>query len=108
MTEKLQKIIYSVIVLIYIVLINKVPVSIYSNAIHDDALFISRAQDIIAGNWAGSVYNQFILAKGLGFSLFEAFNYYLGLPITLTIGLLNIGMASFLKNTIEKFYKNEY
>jgi hypothetical protein len=108
MTEKLQRIIYSVIVLIYIFLINKIPVSIYSNAMHDDALFIFRAQDIVAGNWAGSVYNQFILAKGLGFSLFEAFNYFLGLPITLTIGLVNIAMAFFLKNTIEKFYKNEY
>lgn len=108
MTEKLHKIIYSVVAFIYVSLINKVPVSIYSNAIHDDALFISRAQDIVAGNWAGSAYNQFILAKGLGFSLFEAFNYSIGLPITLTIGLVNIAMAFFLKNTIEKFYKNEY
>lgn len=108
MNEKLEKIIYSVIVFIYIILINKIPVAIYSNSIHDDALFISRAQDIVAGNWAGSIYNQFILAKGFGFSLFEAFNYYLGLPITLTIAIVNIAMSFFLKNTIEKFFKSEY
>jgi hypothetical protein len=108
MSDKFQKIIYSAIVFIYIILINKVPISIYSNAIHDDALFISRAQNIVAGNWAGPAYNQFILAKGLGFSLFEALNYYLGLPITLTIALINIAMTFFIVNTINKFNKSKY
>lgn len=76
------------LVLVYIAFALHLPVSIYSLAGHDDALFISHAISLVQGNWLGS-YNQMILAKGAGFSIFLTINAALGLPITLSLALLH-------------------
>ena len=56
-------------------------------AIHDDRLFAELAGHLIRGEWLGP-YNQLTLAKGPGFPLFLAANFWLGLPLGLTQQLL--------------------
>lgn len=75
-------------ILAYIALAMHFPVSIYSLAGHDDALFFSHAYNLVKGNWLGA-YDQMIIAKGPGFSFFLALNAALGLPITLSLALLH-------------------
>lgn len=77
---------FVLIILAYIVCAMNLPVSIYTNAGHDDALFISHAYSILKGEWLGT-YSQMTLAKGVGFSLFLAVNAVLGIPITLLIAI---------------------
>lgn len=48
---------------------------------YDDALFIGRALNVVAGQWLGP-YGEMTLAKGPGYPLFLAAGYVLGLPIT--------------------------
>lgn len=77
------------VALIYIACAMNFPVSIYANAGHDDALFISHAYNILKGEWLGD-YSQMTLAKGAGYSIFLAANAILGVPITLSIALLYV------------------
>ena len=56
-------------------------------AIHDDRLFAELAIHLVHGDWLGS-YNQLTLAKGPGYPLFLAANFWLGLPLGVTQQLL--------------------
>jgi hypothetical protein len=73
--------------LVYIYFVIHLPVSLYINAPHDDAMFWNRAFSILNGEWLGP-YTNMVLPKGATFSIFLAFNSLTGLPITLTMGLL--------------------
>ena len=73
--------------LVYIYFVIHLPVSLYINAPHDDAMFWNRAFSILNGDWLGP-YTNMVLPKGATFSIFLAFNSLTGLPITLTMGLL--------------------
>lgn len=84
--EKKKNISFIVIVLAYILCAMNLPVSIYTLAGHDDALFLSNAYNILKGEWLGS-YSQMTLAKGPGYSLFLSLNAVFGIPITLSIAL---------------------
>lgn len=77
---------FVLIILAYIACAMNLPVSIYTNAGHDDALFISHAYNILKGEWLGT-YSQMTLAKGVGFPLFLAINAVLGIPVTLLIAI---------------------
>jgi hypothetical protein len=85
LTQRINSL-FVLIILAYIVCAMNLPVSIYTNAGHDDALFISHAYSILKGEWLGT-YSQMTLAKGVGFSLFLAANAVLGIPITLFIAI---------------------
>src|SRR5690606_21676968 len=88
------------IVLAYIVCAMNVPVSIYTLAGHDDALFMQNAYKILKGEWLGDAYTQMTLAKGPGYSLFLAVNAVIGIPITLSIALFYAFSCWLLSNTL--------
>lgn len=102
------KILYLVFSVFYLILCLHLPVGILVGAMHDDALFWKNAQQIVAGNWLGQTYNQYILAKGAGYPLVEAVNYIVGLPITLTLGLVYLLTCFLIKDTLEKLNFNRY
>ena len=80
-------VIVGLLFLTYIICALNLPVSIYTLAGHDDALFWSRALKIIQGDWLGD-YNQMTLSKGPTFSVFLAVNAVIGVPVTLSVALL--------------------
>ena len=102
------KILYLVFSVFYLILCLHLPVGILVGAMHDDALFWKNAQQIVGGNWLGQTYNQYILAKGAGYPLVEAVNYIVGLPITLTLGLVYLLTCFLIKDTLEKLNFNRY
>lgn len=71
------------------------PLSLFTIAGHDDALFWRLADAIVNTGWLGA-YDQMTLAKGPGFSLLLALNHVLGTPITLLLALIQLGCASVL------------
>ena len=81
--------IYILLTIGYIAFSMNLPISIITDFIHDDALYISLGQHLANGDWLGP-YNQMTLAKGPGFPIFLAINNLLGLPVTLSIALLNL------------------
>jgi hypothetical protein len=84
---KYTLILVSLISALYIATAMNMPVSIYTLAGHDDALFWGRAWEMLNGNWLGP-YDHMTLSKGPGFSIFLALNAASGIPITLSISLL--------------------
>lgn len=97
--EQKKGLFFLVLALTYIVCAMNIPVSIYSLAGHDDALFIKNAYSILRGEWLGNTYTQMTLAKGSGFSLFLAANAVLGIPITLSVALFYAFSCWWLSNT---------
>ncbi|MEN9460782.1 MAG: hypothetical protein RIS84_802 [Pseudomonadota bacterium] len=93
--------------LAYLILSMHLPVTLYTNAVHDDALFWENAIQILQGNWLG-VYNQLTLAKGAGFPLFLAFNKVLGIPVTLLMALLYLLACLLIANALSKLEINKY
>jgi hypothetical protein len=85
--------------LAYLILAMNLPLSIYTSAGHDDALFWGNAYQIVEGNWLGT-YNQMTLAKSSGFSLLLAINAVLGIPVTLLIALLYLLACGLIVNTL--------
>lgn len=93
--------------IVYIILSMHLPVSIYTGAIHDDALYWSNARLILGGHWLGE-YSQMTLAKGAGFPLFLAINALIGTPITLAITLFYLFACGLLANTLRVLGLNKY
>ena len=81
-----KTVIFILLILAYIACAMNMPVSIYTLAGHDDALFMNHAYKILKGEWLGD-YSQMTLVKGIGYSLFLAVNSVIGIPITLSIAL---------------------
>lgn len=65
-----------------------------SFAVHDDALMIEMAKNLLKGDWLGA-YNERILCKGITFPLYLALNYLTGIPYTISITVL-YGLACVL------------
>jgi hypothetical protein len=91
----------------YLILAMHLPVSIYTIADYDDALFWGNAYQIVKGHWLGP-YTQMTLAKGPGFPLFLAANAVLGIPVTLLIALLYLFACGLIANTLRGLGLNRY
>lgn len=87
------------IAIFYIAIAMNIPVSIYTLAGHDDALFWGRAWEMLNGNWLGP-YDHMTLSKGPGFSIFLAVNALIGIPVTLSISLLYLLGCYFFYQTL--------
>jgi hypothetical protein len=91
----------------YVMLAMHLPVSIYTGAGHDDALFWDKATSIVEGRWLGG-YNHMTLAKGSGFPIFLAANAVLGIPVTLLIALLYLFACGLITDTLRGLGLNKY
>jgi hypothetical protein len=98
---------YYLFSVIYIILAMHLPVSIYTGAIHDDALYWGNARLILGGHWLGD-YSQMTLAKGAGFPLFLAINGLIGIPITLSIALFYLFACGLLAKKLRALGVNKY
>lgn len=105
-THSVFQIIYFLVATLYISLSMNLPVSLYTGAVHDDALFITNAIGILNGDWLGS-FSQMTLAKGPAYSIFLAANSLLGIPITLSISLLYLLSCWVFVGTLSKFGVNK-
>jgi hypothetical protein len=65
----------------FVAVFSHTPMTVYANAIHDDALFIRLGSQLAHLKWLGK-YDQMILAKGPGYPIFLAINSWLGLPVS--------------------------
>ena len=101
------RLLFIIFSILYVILAMNLPVSIYTGAMHDDALFWWNGYHILQGNWL-STYNQMTLAKGPGFSFFLAANAVLGTPITLSIALLYLFACGYIANTLRDLGINKY
>lgn len=101
------RLLFTVFSIAYLILTMNLPVSIYTGAMHDDALFWWNAYHILQGDWLGS-YTQMTLAKGPGFPLFLTANAILGVPVTLSIALLYIFACVLIANTLRDLGINKY
>lgn len=91
----------------YMILAMNLPASIYTGAVHDDALYWWSAYHILQGDWL-STYSQMTLAKGPGYPLFLAANAVLGVPVTLSIALLYIFACWLIASTLRDLGINKY
>jgi hypothetical protein len=91
----------------YVMLAMHLPVSIYTWAVYDDALFWGNAGSILGGHWLGA-YSQMTLAKGSGFPLFLAVNALIGTPITLSITLFYLFACGLIAHTLRALGVNKY
>jgi len=93
--------IYIIVAIFYIAFVQHLPLTILASAVHDDALFMNQAINIISGQWLG-IYNQMTLAKGPAYSLFLALNWVFGLPINLFESLFYLLCVYLLSTLLAK------
>lgn len=96
-----QKYLYVLISLAYVAISLRSPIGLLLTAGHDDGLFISNAFSIFESGWLPE-YNQYVLAKGPGLSIFIAMNAILGLPITLSLALTFLASVLALARTLNR------
>lgn len=77
----------------------------YSQNVHDDALMVEMAGNLLQGKWLGA-YNERILAKGLTFPLYLALNHLTGIPYTVSMTVLYGLACALLTFTVGKLVKN--
>jgi hypothetical protein len=87
--QRSELVLYSCFGVLYVAVCMHLPVAVYANLLHDDALFIQHGQNIASLNWLGA-FNQLTLAKGSFFPIFLALNNWLGIPVTLSIALFYV------------------
>jgi hypothetical protein len=83
------------------------PMSIFADAIGDDALFISLGRHIAEGDWLGS-FDVRTLAKGPGYPLFLAANFYLGLPVSIAQAIFFCLCLGIFSWTIFKIFQSAW
>lgn len=98
---------YLLVVSVYISISLHLPVSIYTEASHDDLYFIKNAYGIINGNWLGP-YNQMTLIKGPIYSFLLSANSLIGVPITLTLSLVYTLSCLIIANILKKNGLNSF
>jgi hypothetical protein len=90
----------------YLLVVGCNAVTIYSEAIFDEQLFINLGTALVQRNWLGA-YNKLTLAKGPGYPLFLAINFRLGLPINLGQGLLYMAAAAYAGFALLRLTKSQ-
>ncbi|MCK5718827.1 MAG: hypothetical protein KAH84_02625 [Thiomargarita sp.] len=88
-------------------LIAVIPIIAAGDAGHDDLLFLNLAHSLVQGNWLGG-YNQLTLAKGPMYSIWLAFNFYLGLPLLFAQHLLYLLAGLTLVIALKKVVKYSF
>jgi len=82
-------------------LIAAIPITAIGASPHDSRLFLNLAHSLIQGEWLG-VYNELTLAKGPMYSIWLAFNFYIGLPLLFAQHILYMSAGLILIITLRK------
>ncbi len=94
--------------LLKLILINGQSLVALGGAMHDDALFIKMASNILDSKWLGS-FDNLTLAKGPGYPIWIAFNNVTGLPLLLSQNIFYIFACFILVLSLRPFFvKKQY
>lgn len=93
---------YLFISVVTLVLASHQAVVAFASAGHDDFLFLQQAISIAKGQWLGD-YHNLTHAKGPGFPIFLALNFYFGLPIIMSQQFLYLSSIALLVLSIKPF-----
>jgi hypothetical protein len=91
--------------ILFVIVCAHKPMSIFADAIGDDGLFISLGRHIAQGDWLGS-FDVRTLAKGPGYPVFLATNYYLGLPVSIAQAIFFCICLGFFSCTVSKIFRS--
>jgi hypothetical protein len=92
-------------VLAYVAIITHMPLTLYPDAMHDDALFISLGRHLAHGKWLGP-YNAVTLIKGPGYPAFLAAAQWLGTPVSLAHALFHCFSVTVFVLVLHRFMKS--
>lgn len=84
-TKRLENLVLLVLGTVYLLILERVPLSTSLFALHDDALFLRLSTNIVLGNWLGP-FDELTLAKGPGYSLFLVLSAATGISVVLLTG----------------------
>jgi hypothetical protein len=91
----------------YLWLIGQVPIQAFAHALHDDALFVRLAANIVQGNWLGP-YDNATLVKGPFYPVFIAITAVSGLPILVTQGIAYLAAGIVLVLVISPYFERKW
>lgn len=93
--------------ILFVALATQLPVTIYSDAGHDDAWFWQRAKSMVAGHWMGD-YNHMTLMKGSGYPLFLVLSHASGLSMMTTQALLYCAACLLLAAAVHRISRRPW
>ena len=102
-----EKLIIAILSLFKLWLVAAIPLTVIGNAGHDDRLFLNLAFSLVQGEWLGP-YNQLTLIKGPMYSMWLAFNFYLGLPLLFAQHFLYMGAGLMLVIALKKVINSSF
>ena len=92
-------------VLVYVVIATHTPLTLYPDAGHDDALFVSLGRHLAEGKWLGR-YNEVTLIKGPGYPAFLGVVQWLGMPISLAHALFHCFSVTVFVFVLHRFVRS--
>lgn len=105
--EYMPVIVIIMLILLKLYLVSGQTVFAISNAGHDDRLFLTLAENLLHLNWLGD-YNNLTLAKGMGYPLWIALNFVIGLPLLFSEQLLFILGSALFALAVRPLIKNNW
>jgi hypothetical protein len=90
----------------YLMVVGCNVVTIYSEAVFDEQLFMNLGTALVQRRWLGD-YDKLTLVKGPGYPFFLAINFRLGLPINLGQGLAYLAATAGAGFTILRITKSQ-
>ncbi|MEK8016870.1 MAG: hypothetical protein VSS75_008375 [Candidatus Parabeggiatoa sp.] len=105
--SKKTKFIIVILSVLKLWLVAAIPITAIGAAGHDDRLFLNLAHSFAQGEWLG-IYNQLTLAKGPMYSIWLAFNFYMGLPLLFAQHLLYLCAGLMLVIALRKVVKHSF
>lgn len=101
------KILFLVVAITYLVIMGTRTVYVTTEELVDSTLQVTQAMSLVSGHWLGH-YSPYLLAKGLSFPFFLAFNHLVGLPFNLSLALFNLGAVLTLVFVVIPFVKHKH
>jgi hypothetical protein len=92
-------------ILAYVAIATHTPLTLYPDAGHDDALFVSLGRHLAEGKWLGR-YNEATLIKGPGYPVFLAAAQWLGTSISLAHALFHCFSVTAFVLVLHRFMRS--
>ena len=96
---------FIILSLLYIFVYVNTPLTVYSDAIYDDALFIKLGRFLAERRWLGP-YDELTLVKGPGYPVFLALSNWFCLPISLAHAVFHCTAIIFFTAVMHRFTRS--
>lgn len=101
-----SKVAIAVILVVYLFCVGHRPINYVPGSPEDDSLFMRLGLELVSRRWLGA-YNNLTLVKGVGFPIFLALNYLVGLPVNLALCGLYAASCLALSSTVRTAVRSE-